>query len=86
MFRVIDLPCEVGLSKANGAFNDGTLEVVMTKADSAKSIRVETKPELSAKADASVLKIGRIEAAGNPPVVTGANEPMVKEEAASSKG
>jgi len=85
MFRVIDLPCEVDLSKAKATFNDGTLEVVMPKAASAKSVRVETKPELSAESDTSVREAGMIEAAGSPPVVTGTNKPIVKAQAASSR-
>jgi HSP20 family protein len=48
MLRVIDLPTEVDLSKARATFSNGTLEVVMPKAAPAKSIRVETKPALSA--------------------------------------
>jgi len=43
MFHVIDLPCEVDLSKAKASFNDGRLEVVMPKAAPARSVRVETK-------------------------------------------
>ena len=54
MFRVIDLPTEVDLSKAKATFHDGTLEVLMPKAAPAKSVRVETKPELSAESDTSV--------------------------------
>jgi len=67
IFRVIDLPCEVDLSKARATFNDGTLEVAMPKAAPAKSLRVETKPELSAARDSSVHETGGIEAAGRPP-------------------
>ena len=85
MFRVIDLPTEVDLSKAKVTFNDGTLEVVMPKAAPAKSLRVETKPGLSAEGDPSVHKTGGIEAADTPLVVTGANEPIVKAQAASSR-
>ena len=48
MFRVIDLPTEVNLSKARATFSDGTLEVVMPKAAPAKSVRVETNLALSA--------------------------------------
>jgi HSP20 family protein len=47
IFRVIDLPSEVDLSKAKATFNDGALEVVMPKAAPAKSVRVETKPGTS---------------------------------------
>ena len=75
MFRVIDLPCEVDLSKAKATFDEGTLEVVMPKAAPAKSVRVETKPGLSAEGDTSVHETGGIEAAGSPSIVTGANEP-----------
>jgi HSP20 family protein len=84
MFCVIDLPTEVDLSKAKATFNDGTLEVVMPKAAPAKSVRVETKPGLSAEGDSSIQETGGIEAAGSPPVVTGANQPIVKAHAASS--
>jgi HSP20 family protein len=69
MFRIIDLPCEVDLSKARATFNDGTLEVVMPRAAPAKSLRVETKPRLSTEADASVREVDGIEAAGSPPTV-----------------
>jgi HSP20 family protein len=48
MFRVIDLPAEVDLSKARATFSGGTLDVVMPKAAPAKSIRVETKLAMSA--------------------------------------
>jgi hypothetical protein len=85
MFRVIDLPCEVDLSKAKATFNDGTLQVLMPKAVPAKSIRVETKPELSAEGDTSVHETGGIEPPGNSPVVTGANQPIAKAQAASSR-
>jgi HSP20 family molecular chaperone IbpA len=85
MFCVIDLPAEVDLSKAKATFDEGTLEVVMPKAAPAKSVRVETKPELSAEAYTSVHETGGIEAAGNSPVVTGANEPIAKAQAASSR-
>ena len=54
MFHVIDLPCEVDLSKAKATFNDGRLDVVMPKVALAKSVRVETMPGLSAEGDASV--------------------------------
>jgi HSP20 family protein len=64
MFRVIDLPCEVDLSKAKATFNDGTLEVVMPKAAPAKSVRVETKLGSSAEGDTSIHETGGIEAAG----------------------
>jgi len=85
MFRVIDLPCEVDLSKVKATFNDGTLEVVMPKAAPAKSVRVETKLGLSAEDDTSVHETGGIDAAGSPPVVTGANEPIAQAQAASSR-
>jgi hypothetical protein len=85
MFHVIDLPCEVDLSKAKASFNDGRLEVVMPKAAPARSVRVETKPGLSAEGDTSVHETGGIEAAGSPPVVTGANKPIVKAQTASSR-
>jgi len=86
MFRVIDLPCEVDLSKARATFNDGTLEIVMPTMAPAKSIRVETKPGLSAEGDNSVQEKDGIETAGSLPVVTGGNEPIVKARAASSRG
>jgi HSP20 family protein len=69
MFRVIDLPCEVDLSKARATFNDGSLEVVMPRAAPAKSLRVETKPRLSTEGDAFVHETDGIEAAGSPPTV-----------------
>jgi hypothetical protein len=77
MFRIIDLPCEVDLSKARATFNDGTLEVVMPRAAPAKSLRVETTPLLSTEGNASVHETDGIEAAGIPP--------LVKARAASSK-
>jgi hypothetical protein len=80
------LPCEVDLSKTKATFNDGTLEVVMPRAAPAKSVRIETKPELSAESDASAHETGGIEAAGGSPVVTRANKPIVKAKAVSSKG
>ena len=67
MFRVIDLPAEVDLSKSNATFHDGRLEVMMPKAAPAKSLRVEMKPELSAKGDTTVHGTGGIEAEDNPP-------------------
>jgi hypothetical protein len=85
MFRVIDLPSEVDLSKAKATFNDGALEVVMLKASPAKSIRVETKSDSSPEGDISVHETSGIEAARDPTVVTGANEPIVKAQAASSR-
>ncbi|HVB54830.1 MAG TPA: Hsp20/alpha crystallin family protein [Candidatus Acidoferrales bacterium] len=85
MFRVIDLPAEVDLSKAKATFNDGTLEVVLPKAAPAKSVRVETKPELHAKSDTSAHKVGGIEDAGSSPDAAGASEPIAKVQAASSK-
>jgi len=85
MFHVIDLPCEVDLSKAKASFNDGRLEVVMPKAAPAKSVRVETNPGLSTEGDTFVHEAGGIEATGNPPVVSTAKEPIVKAHAASSR-
>jgi len=85
MFCVIDLPTEVDLSKAKATFNDGTLEVVMPKAAPAKSVRVETKLGVATEGDNSAHETGGIEDAGSPPVVTGANEPVVKAQAASSR-
>jgi len=85
MFRVIDLPCEVDLSKAKASFNDGRLEVVMPRAAPAKSARVETKPGLSGEGETAVREAGGIEAAGSPAVVTGANKPIAKAHAASSR-
>ena len=83
MFRVIDLPTEVDLSKAKATFCDGTLEVIMPKAAPAKSVRVEMKPELlSTEGDTSA---DGIEAAGTLPGATGANEPIVKAQVASSR-
>jgi hypothetical protein len=84
MYRVIDLPCEVELSKAKATLNDGTLEVVMPRAAPVKSLRVETRPGLSPRGDASAQETGVKEAASSPQVVTGTNEPMVEAKAASS--
>jgi hypothetical protein len=75
---VIDLPAEVDLSNARVTFSDGTLEVMMPKAAPAKSLRVETKPELSAEHNTS----GAIEAEGTPSL---GNEPIVRAHAASSR-
>ena len=83
MFRVIDLPTEVDLSKSKATFHDGTLEVMMPKAAPAKSLRVEMKPELSD--DASVDETGGIEAEDTPRQAPEANEPNVKAQAASSR-
>jgi HSP20 family protein len=69
MFRIIDLPCEVDLSKARATFNDGTLEVVMPRAAPAKSIRVETKPSLSIEGDTSAHETDGIESASGPSIV-----------------
>jgi HSP20 family protein len=80
MFRVMDLPTEVDLSKAKATFNDDTIEVMMPKAAPAKSVRVETKPELSAEDDTSAGGI-----AETLPVAPGANDPIVKAQAASSR-
>jgi HSP20 family protein len=85
MFCVIDLPTEVDLSRAKATFSDGTFEILMPKAAPAKSIRVETKLGLSARGDASVHETGGIEAAGSPPVVTGASEPIVKTQTSASR-
>jgi HSP20 family protein len=85
MFRVIDLPTEVDLSKANATFNNGTLEVVMPKAAPTKSIRVETKPGMPAEDHASLNETDAIEAAAVSPAVLGDNEPMVKVRAVSSR-
>jgi HSP20 family protein len=85
IFRIIDLPAEVDLSKAKATFDEGTLEVVMPKAAPAKSVRVETKPELSAEAYTSVHETGGIEAAGTPSIVTGANDRPGKAQGASSR-
>ena len=83
MFRVIDLPCEVDLSKAKATFNDGTLEVVMPKTAPAKSIRVETRPGLSTEGETSVVETDGIEAADVSPLVPGAD--IGKGQAASSR-
>lgn len=48
MWRAIDLPTEVDLSKARATFSDDTLVVVMPKTDPAKGLRVETKLAVSA--------------------------------------
>ncbi len=83
IFRVIDLAAEVDLSKVKATLNDGTLEIVMPKADPAKSVRVETKSELPVEDESAVRKNGGIEAAGHPPVVREA-EPAVHAQSASS--
>jgi len=85
MFRVIDLPCEVDISKAKASFNDGRLEVVMPRAAPARSVRVETTQGLPAEGRASIQETGGMGAAGSPPAVTGANEPIVKVRSASSR-
>jgi HSP20 family molecular chaperone IbpA len=85
MFRVIDLPCEIDLSKAKASFNDGTLEVIMPKAAPAKSVRVETKPAMSEVADTSAHRTAKMESAGSPPAVTPASEPIGKARATSSR-
>jgi len=85
MFHVIDLPCEVDLSKAKASFSDGRLEVVMPKAAPAKSVRVETDPGLSAEGDTFVHGTGETRAVGSTPVVIRANEPNVKTQTASSR-
>jgi HSP20 family protein len=48
MFRVIDLPAEVDLSKVRATLSDGTLEVAMPRAAPVKSIRVDTELALPA--------------------------------------
>lgn len=48
MWRAIDLPTEVDLSKDRATFSDERLGVVMPKTDPAKSLRVEAKLALSA--------------------------------------
>ncbi len=84
MFHVIDLPCEVDLSKSKASFNDGRLEVVMPKAFPARS-GVETKQGWPAEGSASIPQTDGIGAAGSAPAVTGANEPIVKMQRASSR-
>jgi HSP20 family protein len=84
MFRVIDLPAEVDLSKAKATYDDGKLEILMPKAAPAKSVRVETKLGASAEGHTSAHEGGGIEAAGSEPVVTGAHEASAKTHAASS--
>ena len=77
MFHVVDLPCEVDLSKAKASFNDGRLEVVMPKATPARSVRVETNPGVPAGGDTFVHGTGETEAAGSTLAVTGANQAIV---------
>ena len=84
MFCVIDLSCEVDLSKAKATFNDSTLEVVMPRSAPTKSIRVETKPGLPAEDHTSVDEARGTEPAGIPPRVSGDNEPTLKAHAVSS--
>jgi len=85
MLRVIDLPCEVDLSKTKATFSDGTLEVVMPKTAPAKSIRVETTPVLSGEGETSLVETNGIEAADTSPLIPGADEPIVKAQAASAR-
>jgi HSP20 family protein len=84
MFRVIDLPCEVDLSKARATLTDGTLEVVMPKAAPVKTIRVESNRELSLEDEPAVSATKRREAADTPPVATGTDRRMIRKQAASS--
>ena len=84
ILRIIDLRAEVDLSKVKATLNDGTLEVVMPKADPAKSVRVEAKLVLSAEDESSVRKNGGIEAAGHPPLVREASDSAVHAQSASS--
>ena len=83
IFHVAELPVEVDPSKAKATFTDGRLEIMMPKVAPAKSSRVETKPTLSVEGDTAVR--GRIEPAGNPPVVTAAKGPIVKAQGTSSR-
>jgi HSP20 family molecular chaperone IbpA len=84
MLRVIDLPCDVDLSKAKATFNGDTLEVFMPKAAPAKSVRVETRAELPAEYESSIRNNGETETAGRPPAAAaGANEPIVHARASS---
>jgi HSP20 family molecular chaperone IbpA len=78
MFRVIDLPTEVDLTKAKAFLRDGTLEVVLPKAAPAKSVRVETKPGWPEEGDTAVRETGRAAAAVGTPVGTGGKKPAVK--------
>jgi HSP20 family molecular chaperone IbpA len=84
MFCVIDLSCEVDLSKAKATFNDSTLEVVMPRSAPTKSIRVETKTELPADDHTSFDEAGGIEHEAIPAGASGDNERTVKAKAASS--
>jgi HSP20 family protein len=84
MFRVIELPCEVDLSKARATFNDGTLEVVMPRAAPEKSLRVETKRELSSQGDASIDRAFGVEPVGSTSILSEADDPIVKARTASS--
>lgn len=83
IFRVVDLPAEVDLSKVKATLNGDTLEVVMPKANPA-SVRVETKSGLPVEDESAVRKNGGIEAAGHLPVVREAAEPAVHAQSASS--
>jgi len=85
IFHVAELSATVDPSKSKVTFKDGMLEIVMPKAAPVKGVRAETKPALSVEGDTSVHETSGIEAAGSPPVVTGANKPIVKTQVASSK-
>ena len=82
MLRVINLPTEVDLSKAKATFSDGTLDVVMPKAAPAKSVRIEAKLGLSAEGEPSVHESGGTDGVRTSPVLTEANKPVVKTQAA----
>jgi HSP20 family molecular chaperone IbpA len=85
MFRVIDLPAEVDISKTKATFNGGTLDVLMPKAAPTKSIRVETKPASPGPVDTSAPETGRIKAAVSPPVAAAATQPVGKAQTASRR-
>ena len=85
IFRIIDLPCAVDFSKARATFSTGSLEVVMPKADPAKSLRVETKPELSsARGKSGVPATGEIDALNASPAPGEVKKTIVKARAVSS--
>jgi HSP20 family molecular chaperone IbpA len=63
IFKVIDLPAEVDLSKVKATLNDGTLKIMMPKAAPAEGIHVETGLGLPVE-DSSTRKNDGIEGAG----------------------
>jgi HSP20 family molecular chaperone IbpA len=86
MLRVIDLPDEVDLSMARATFHEGALEVVMPRANPAKSLRIESKLGLSTKGQSSLHETAGTAAVGSPTSESTGHERIAKPRAASSKG